>query len=110
MEVRGLLQMDREPSPLAIVLEMALAGDVDAQFAVGMIYADGRGVKRDLVQAFFWMSRAIDQGSKEAVECCQSIRSQMSSEDHERALYLIGAVRRTGFLQQTLPGSETSIH
>jgi TPR repeat protein len=45
-----------------LYLEMAKAGDKDAQFALGNLYRSGRGVKKDYEQAFVWFSKAAEQG------------------------------------------------
>ena len=40
--------------------------DVDAQFNLGRMYQQGRGVPRDLVRSLSWFRRAADQGDVEA--------------------------------------------
>lgn len=110
MVLAGLLQGSEGPPAIAMVLEMALAGDVDAQLAAGLIYAEGRGVETDLVQAFFWLSRAIDQGSEEAADLRELISAEMSDEDYDRAVHLIEAVQVSGFLQQGAPEDGEHMH
>ena len=44
----------------------AAAGDVSAQFELGKIFAAGKGVERDEVQAASWFKRAAEGGSAEA--------------------------------------------
>ena len=51
MNLERLALVSDNPEAAADVLEHALSGDVDAQFAAGLIYAQGRGVEVDLVQA-----------------------------------------------------------
>jgi len=38
-------------------------GDVVAQYNLGMMYADGRGVAQDDAQALTWFRKAADQGN-----------------------------------------------
>nr|NJM01811.1 sel1 repeat family protein [Desulfobacula sp.] len=48
------------------LLKAAGQGDVDAQFNLGWMYAEGRGVPRDSKQAVYWYSRAAGQGDASA--------------------------------------------
>ena len=41
-------------------------GDADAQFVLGFMYATGRGVPQDDVQAVRWYRRAAEQGDADA--------------------------------------------
>ena len=45
----------------------AIAGDADAQFNLGVMYAQGRGVVRDDVQAIVWYRKAAGRGDARAV-------------------------------------------
>jgi TPR repeat protein len=49
-----------------LYLEMAKAGDKEAQFALGNLYRSGRGVKKDHRRAFVWLSKAAEQGHVKA--------------------------------------------
>jgi TPR repeat protein len=49
-----------------LYLEMAKAGDKEAQFALGNLYRSGRGVKKDHRRAFVWFSKAAEQGHVKA--------------------------------------------
>ena len=44
----------------------AEAGQAQAQFDLGLLYAQGRGVPRDLTLAMSWYRKAADQGNAEA--------------------------------------------
>jgi TonB family protein len=44
----------------------AEAGDVEAQLKLGQLFQQGRGVRRDDVQALEWLSKAAESGSAEA--------------------------------------------
>jgi hypothetical protein len=81
-------------------LQGAEQGDGGAQFTVGSMYADGRGVKRDHIQAYMWLTLAAassedqimkmpahlrDLGAKEmkrwkeeAITICDSIAKKMT--------------------------------
>lgn len=45
---------------------IAEAGHVEAQFGLGMLYRDGRGVARDRAESARWFHRAAEQGSMRA--------------------------------------------
>ena len=45
---------------------IAEAGHVEAQFGLGMLYRDGRGVARDRAESARWFRRAAEQGSMRA--------------------------------------------
>jgi len=38
-----------------------MQGDMDAQYALGLCYAERRGVTQDLVNAYLWLSLAFAQ-------------------------------------------------
>jgi len=42
------------------------AGSAEAQFDLGVLYAQGKGTRRDLTEAAFWYRRAADQGNAAA--------------------------------------------
>ena len=48
---------------LAATKAKALQGDATAQFNLGLMYAQGRGVAQDYAAAFNWYRKAADQGS-----------------------------------------------
>ena len=46
--------------------QLAVAGDADAQFALGNFYAEGNGIEQNKEIAFKWYGEAAAQGHKEA--------------------------------------------
>ena len=48
---------------LQILLPLAARGNADAQFDLGVMYAQGHGVAQDDVQAVAWLRKAADQGT-----------------------------------------------
>ena len=42
---------------------LAKKGDIEAQFNVGMIYAEGKGVKADIAEAMRWYEKSAKQGN-----------------------------------------------
>jgi TPR repeat protein len=52
---------------------------VHAQYALGLMYAEGRGLKQDEIQAYVWLSRAAEQGDQDAVTLLYVLLSQMDA-------------------------------
>ena len=44
----------------ARLIAAAERGDMDAQYAAGLVYAEGRGVPQDAVQSYYWLTRAVE--------------------------------------------------
>lgn len=72
-----LVLWKNDPEHAAQVQEKAEAGNVDAQYALGLMYAEGRGIKQDEIQAYVWLSRAVAQGDQDAATLRYVLLSQM---------------------------------
>jgi TPR repeat protein len=83
--LKDLSLLRNDPSKVGVVREAALRGEVDAQYALGLIYAEGRGVPIDLAQAHYWLSLAIEQGDKDADQLRNVVGSQMTDAEYEAA-------------------------
>lgn len=80
------IQHAREnPDEAENLLRLAEQGDVDAQYAVGLVYAEGRGVDKNPALAWFWLSIAARQGNRDAEKLLQMVDSQMSEEERTMA-------------------------
>ncbi len=62
------------------IRKAAMQGEMDAQYALGLCYAEGRGVTQDLVNAYLWLSLAIEQGDRDAFDLRAIIVEQMSDD------------------------------
>lgn len=91
MDLSQLSLLRNDPAHAAEILAMANKGAVDAQFAAGLIYAEGRGVPIDLIQSFFWLSKAVAQGDSDAENLRAIVGSQMSDDEYDRAQHLLSA-------------------
>ncbi|MFO8024427.1 tetratricopeptide repeat protein [Thiohalophilus sp.] len=60
------------------IRKVAETGDIDAQYALGLIYAEGRGIEPDLVAAYRWLSRALEAGDKDAGDLRHIVLQQMN--------------------------------
>lgn len=65
--LKYLILLRNDPSKVPPIRERAQKGEMDAQYAMGLIYAEGRGVEIDLAQSHYWLSLAVDQGDRDAV-------------------------------------------
>ena len=91
--LKDLILLRNDPSKVGAVREAALRGEVDAQYALGLIYAEGRGVPEDLAQAHYWLSLAIDQGDRDAELLRNIVGSRMTDEEFAAAKRLrVGGV------------------
>ena len=55
-------------------------GDADAQFGLGVMYANGEGVLENYVKAYAWWNLAAAQGHKGAIKAKASLRKDMTTE------------------------------
>lgn len=58
---QGMSQQEIE-----VLASKAMAGDVEAQFNLGRMYDNGRGVRQDAAQAVAWYEKAAAQGHADA--------------------------------------------
>ncbi|MCP5143048.1 MAG: sel1 repeat family protein [Chromatiales bacterium] len=81
------LQLLRNDPELASnILRYALDGNVDAQYAMGLIYAEGRGVTIDLARAHYWLCLACEQGDVDARILRNVVGAQMSEEEYQASV------------------------
>jgi len=74
-----LILWRNNPEHAEQVREKAEAGNVHAQYALGLMYAEGRGLMQDETQAYVWLSRAAAQGDQDAVTLRYVLLSQMNA-------------------------------
>jgi len=83
--LKDLVLLRNDPDTVLRVREAAARAEVDAFYALGLIYAEGRGVAMDLAQAHYWLSLAVSEGDKDAEQLRNVVGSQMSDEEYEAA-------------------------
>lgn len=106
-DLSGLTLLRNDPENAARLIAEAERGDVDAQYAAGLIYAEGRGVEIDLVQAYFWLSCAIGQGDQDAESLRRHVAVEMTASEFADARELVRKVRAAGVAPFGKPGSDT---
>jgi TPR repeat protein len=88
-KLSDLVLLRNDPVVAAEFLRAAKKGDVDAQYGMGLIYAEGRGVEQDEAKAFYWLTCAIEQGDSGAVVLRKVVAAGMSAEQFDRAKLLL---------------------
>ena len=83
--LKDLVLLRNDPSRVGVIREAAARGEVDALYALGLVYAEGRGVAIDLAQAHYWLSLAIEQGDSDAELLRNVVGSQMTDEEYAAA-------------------------
>ena len=92
-DLRGLNLLRNDPEAAARLIAEAERGDMDAQYAAGLVYAEGRGVDPDLVQAYFWLTRAVEQGDADAERLRRYVAAQMTDSEFADARRLLKSAR-----------------
>jgi TPR repeat protein len=88
-DLTGLNLLRNDPEVAARLIAAAEEGDMDAQYAAGLVYAEGRGVEPDLVQSYFWLTLAVEQGDADAEKLRRYVASQMSEAEFSDARRLV---------------------
>ena len=55
-----------DPEMAKVMADNALLGDKNAQYALGLIYFEGRGLKPNPIESYAWLTAAILQGDEDA--------------------------------------------
>ncbi len=83
--LKDLILLRNDPSKVPLIRDLALKGEMDAQYAMGLIYAEGRGVEIDLAQSHYWLSLAVEQGDRDASLLRNIVGSRMTDEEFAAA-------------------------
>lgn len=81
-----LTLLRNDPELAEAIRPYAEEGDVDAQYAMGLIYAEGRGVPTDPARAHYWLSLAADQGDRDAVTLRNVVGCQMNESEYRASV------------------------
>ncbi len=93
-DLSGLNLMRNDPDLAARLIAAAEQGDMDAQYATGLVYAEGRGVPQDAVQSYYWLTRAVEQGDRDAEKLRIYVAAGMSEGEFEQARRLVRLAAR----------------
>jgi hypothetical protein len=70
---------------LALTRKAANGGNAKAQFALGEMYAAGRGVPQNNFQAYVWFSRAVRAGNPEAKARVEQVKAALQPAEVQQA-------------------------
>lgn len=83
--LRQMVLWTNDPELVVSIRHKAEQGNVDAQYALGLAYAEGRGIEPDNVQAYMWLSLAVEQGDEDAKTLRYIVAEHMTREDVRQA-------------------------
>ena len=72
-----------------MLLRAAKKGSAKAMYSLGLIYSSESDKRASQIQAFRWMSLALEAGSKEAEEKLPSLKMGLSSKEIQEAMVMI---------------------
>lgn len=60
---------------------LAQQGNKNAQYALGLIYAEGRGVTQNEIESYYWLTHAKNQDDKDAELLLQIVQQSMTLDE-----------------------------
>jgi TPR repeat protein len=97
-DLSSLSLLRNDPVAAVKLLRDAERGDIDAQYAAGLIYAEGRGVEQNEALSFFWLTLACEQGDEDAEVLRTVVVATMGQKEYESAVELLKIYKSGGFL------------
>ena len=88
-DLRSLNLLRNDSGEAQQLIRDAEKGDVDAQYAAGLIFAEGRGVEQNEALSFFWLTLAHEQGDEDAELLRTVVAVNMTQEQFETATELL---------------------
>lgn len=79
-----LVLLRNDPALVETVRQETLADNSHAQYALGLIHAEGRGVDPVLVAACVWLTIAVLQGDRDAEILRNIVAVQMTDREFEQ--------------------------
>ena len=116
--MQRLILLRHDPTLVDELRIAAMQGNADAQYGLGLVYAEGRGVDQDDIEAYAWLSVAIMQGAPEAEDLrevvMQNLTPEQTHQAAERAGHYITEIeqpnRRSQLLRAKIPHHEIHAH
>ncbi|UCO99304.1 alginate biosynthesis TPR repeat lipoprotein AlgK [Metapseudomonas lalkuanensis] len=87
--LRGYLGEIDPQKALERLLSAARNGQINADFALGQMYVQGKGVQRNLVNAYVFSQLALPKNTPQAQELAQQVAQQLPPADRARAEQLL---------------------
>ncbi|MFZ6047757.1 alginate biosynthesis TPR repeat lipoprotein AlgK [Pseudomonas sp. CR3202] len=92
--LRGYLGEIDPDKALSHLLSAARSGQINADFALGQMYVQGKGVQRNLVNAYVFSQLALPKNTPQALELAQQVEQQLAPADRARAEQLLREERQ----------------
>jgi len=89
--LQDLILWRNDPDNADEIIKLAHSGNSDAQYALGLIYAEGRGLKQDEIKSCYWLSHAKQQGDQDAETLLQIVMQSMSLDEIKYAKTLFNS-------------------
>jgi len=89
--LQDLILWRNDPAHAKEIEELAHSGNPDAQYALGLIYAEGRGLKQDEIKSYYWLLHAKQAGYPDAETLLQIVMQSMSLQEINYADTLINS-------------------
>lgn len=88
--MQRLMLLRHDPDLAEDLRVEAMKGNLDAQYGLGLVYAEGRGVEQDEVEAFAWLSVAMLEGDPDAEELRIIVSRNLNMEQVRTAIARAG--------------------
>jgi len=98
-DLSDLVLLRNDPEMAERLIAQAAEADRDAQYAAGLIYAEGRGVNQSDALAYFWLTLAIEQGDEDAELLRMVVLSNISQEEFDLGILLLDKYHKTNYLK-----------
>jgi len=81
-----------DPELAQDLADNALLGDRNAQYALGLIYIEGRGIKPNPIESYAWLTAAILQGDEDAFLLRNMVSELLTLSEIEEAEARAGVI------------------
>jgi TPR repeat protein len=83
--LKDIVLLRNDPELVEQIRDKALQDNRHAMYALGLVYAEGRGVDEDLIEAWAWLTLAVMRGDKDAEQLRFVVAAQMQQDQFEEA-------------------------
>ncbi|MGD8743517.1 MAG: sel1 repeat family protein [Granulosicoccaceae bacterium] len=83
--LKDIVLLRNDPALVGEIRDKALQGNTHAQYALGLVYAEGRGVDEDLIEAWAWLTLAVMRGDRDAEQLRFVVSGQMRQDQFAEA-------------------------
>ena len=92
--IRGYLGDIYPDKALDYLLNAARSGQINADFALGQMFAQGKGITPNLVNAYVFSQLALPKNTPQATELAQAVEQQLQPAERARAEQLLREERQ----------------